>query len=129
MQSEWDLLAIAAVMSTTIVVTTMGLWWLAGLLLRSVRSLYMSRYQVVPAFPVQLIDEGEGTYHVEGVMRATEEEIVWTIEAKTRANAIAKAELRGAVVTQVQKLAVFAVVESQPYEAIEATDHHPITSV
>ena len=127
MQPKWDLLAIAAVMATTIVVSMMGLWWLAGLVLRALRSLYLSRYQVAPAFPVQLLGDGEGTYRVEGVMRATEDEIVWTIDARTRANAIAKAELRGAVVTQVQKLAPVATVV--PVEPAESSDHHPVTTI
>ena len=67
----------------------------------------MKAQQPVPThgFPVELLadSDGEGTYRVAGVVRATEEEIEWPIEARTRANAIAKAEIRGMVVTKVTK--------------------------
>ena len=130
MQPKWDLLMIAAMMSTLIVAALMGLSWLAGFIWRSVRSLVESRYQVAQAFPVQLLDEGAGEYRVEGVMRATEEEVVWLIEARTRANAIAKAEIRGAVVTRVVKLATAAETRqgTEPV-AVESMEHQPVTPV
>ena len=130
MQPKWDLLMIAAMMSTLIVAALMGLSWLVGLVWRSVRSLVESRYQIAQAFPVQLLDEGAGEYRVEGVMRATEEEVVWLIEARTRANAIAKAEIRGAVVTRVVKVATAAEArQSAEPVAVESMEHQPVTPV
>ena len=57
-------------------------------------------------FPVQPIDQpdGPGIYRLSGVIRQTEEEVEWQIDAQTRANAIAKAELRGMLVTKVEKI-------------------------
>ena len=129
MQPKWDLLMIATMMSTLIVAALMGLSWLAGLVWRSARSLVESRYQVAQAFPVQLLDEGAGEYRIEGVMRATEEEVVWLIEARTRANAIAKAEIRGAVVTRVVKLSTAAEAQSAEPGAVESMEHQPVTPV
>jgi hypothetical protein len=128
MTAKWDLLLIATVMATLIVVALAALGWIAGLITRSLKSLYVSRYQVAQAFPVQVIDEGEGTYRIEGVMRGTEEEVIWTIDARTRANAIAKAELRGAVVTQVQKVQLDHAT-SGAVEIAQPSDPHPVTTV
>jgi hypothetical protein len=58
----------------------------------------------IRAFPVQTLDDGFGEYRVEGVLRQTENEVEWVIEARSRANAIAKAEIRGMVVTQAEKI-------------------------
>jgi hypothetical protein len=56
-----------------------------------------------PVLPVDPAHDGPGRYHVIGVDRATEEDVELLIDAKTLANAKVKAELRGVVVTQIQK--------------------------
>jgi type II secretory pathway component PulF len=57
-----------------------------------------------PVIPLAMEDD-PGLYRVGGVLRETEQEVEWQIEAQTRANAVAKAELRGLVVTKVEKIA------------------------
>jgi hypothetical protein len=56
------------------------------------------------AFPVELIDDGAGRYRICGVERETEKDQQVMIEADSRANALVKAELRGIVVTRIEKL-------------------------
>ena len=128
MHTKWDLLLIAAMLSTVIVVALMTVSWVGGVMSRAIRSLFVARAQAAPAFPVQLLDDGAGQYRVEGVIRPTEEEVVWLIDARTRANAIAKAEVRGAVVTRVVKVATVEAEDLEPV-AIESRAHQqPITS-
>ena len=55
------------------------------------------------AFPVQLLSDRPGRFRVSGVIAATEQEVVWLIDAQSEANAVVKAELRGAVVTKVER--------------------------
>ena len=128
MAPPWELLAAAAVLATLIVMGTMGLLWLARVMVRAIASLYATRFQAVPAFPVQLLDDGAGQYRVEGVIRPTEEEIAWLIDARTRANAIAKAEMRGAVVTRVVKVATVEAEDLEPIAIESSMEHQPVTT-
>jgi hypothetical protein len=57
------------------------------------------------AFPVELLEDGAGRYQIFGVERETEKDQQFTVEADSRANALVKAELRGVVVTRIEKLA------------------------
>jgi hypothetical protein len=61
------------------------------------------RREALVAFPVVSLEDGAGQYRLSGVLRESEEEVAWLIDAESRANAIAKAEIRGMVVTQVAK--------------------------
>lgn len=56
------------------------------------------------AFPVLPVEQPPGTFRVAGVMRNNEQETELLIEAKNRDNAIAKAEIRGMVVTAAEKV-------------------------
>jgi hypothetical protein len=56
------------------------------------------------AFPVQPIEDGAGRYRVFGVERETEKDQKIVIEAESRDNARVKAELRGIVVTRIEKI-------------------------
>jgi hypothetical protein len=51
-----------------------------------------------PGFAV--VDDGPGRYRIEGVDRATRMDTTFRIEAQSKANAVAKAELQGVVVTK-----------------------------
>ncbi len=57
-----------------------------------------------PVLPADPADDGPGRYRVIGVHRDTEEDVELVIDARTLANAKVKAELRGVIVTQVEKL-------------------------
>jgi hypothetical protein len=127
MAPPWELLAAAVVLAMLIVGATIGVLWLAGVMFRAIASLFASRVRAAPAFPVQLLDEGAGQYRVEGVIRPTEEEVIWLVDARTRANAIAKAEIRGAVVTRVVKVATVEAEDLRPV-SIESMEHQPVTS-
>jgi hypothetical protein len=66
------------------------------------------------AFPVQTVgsdtDAGLTWYRVIGIQRATQQDVDVLIDARTAANASAKAELRGIVVTKVEPLQVAAAI-------------------
>jgi hypothetical protein len=71
--------------------------------------------QPLGAFPVQPLGDRPGRFRVRGVLRDTEEEVDWLIDADMAANAAAKAELRGLVVTRVEWIADVAA-EPAPEE-------------
>ncbi len=61
--------------------------------------------QQPPALPVPTIPDGPGTYRVEGVEKTTGEDKIAFVDANTAANARAKGELAGMIVTSVTKKA------------------------
>jgi len=58
---------------------------------------------VLPAVPVTDSNDGPGRYRIAGVVRKTGVDIKMHVEAATMANARAKAELNGVLVTGIEK--------------------------
>jgi hypothetical protein len=59
--------------------------------------------QVGQGLPVQEIGRGPGRYRIVGVVAATGTDIRMYVDAETPANAKVKAELKGVIVTEVEK--------------------------
>ena len=112
---DWELLGLATLLAVAIVLAVGALVAAAQYLskaewvdrLRAEQGAWRRERELrrpLHAFPVQPLNEMPGRFKVWGVMRETEEEVEWEIDAKLRANAVAKAELRGMVVTKVERL-------------------------
>jgi hypothetical protein len=56
-----------------------------------------------PVVAVDAADDGSGRYRIVGVVRATLSDVKLYVQAETLANAKAKAELMGVMVTQIDK--------------------------
>ena len=106
---DWRLLGVATVLAVVIFAAGIVLLFLARQVFRVHRVLLERAARRLPqplgAFPVQPLDDRPGRFRVRGVMRQTEEEMDWLIGAEMAANAVAKAELRGLVVTRVERCA------------------------
>jgi hypothetical protein len=64
----------------------------------------MSTTPLARAFPVLTVDDGPGRYLICGVERESQTDQRIMVDADSRANAQVKAELRGIIVTEVEKL-------------------------
>jgi hypothetical protein len=56
-----------------------------------------------PVLPVQAFEDGSGRYRIVGVVRETLTDVKMHVQAETLANAKAKAELMGVLVTEITK--------------------------
>jgi hypothetical protein len=68
------------------------------------KSAAISTVPLARAFPVVTVDDGPGRYLICGVERESQMDQRVTVDADSRANAQVKAELRGIIVTEIEKL-------------------------
>ena len=123
---DWPMLGLATVLAVVLFAAGLAFVFLGKQVVRLYRLTLERRArrlaQQLGGFPVQPLDDRPGRFRVRGVMRGTEEEVDWLIDAALAANAAAKAELRVLVVTRVEWIAD-AVKPSKPLEEIEPRSH------